>query len=178
MKLVLRPFPASDYFFGRNSGIYFSVPTKIDCYYRTPTTDCGGLQLKYFDGSHIRDIGKEDHVVPADMIESPFFSFSSDYYHGIVLPEKGVGLVVDRRSEFEKLYVANKSYLALTAGPGIDGPFYCGTMRDSVFLPGDRYFLFNTPGCSNNGGQLLIDTRTGKYERVPPRYPGLHHAEC
>ena len=46
MQRVLSPFPAYNYFFGRGSGIYFSVPTKS-----------GDLQLKYFDGKVIRDVG-------------------------------------------------------------------------------------------------------------------------
>jgi hypothetical protein len=37
----------------------------------------------------------------------------------------------------------------------------------SVFLPGDRYFLLNLDNCRNYDGQLLIDTQTGSYERLP-----------
>src|SRR5579859_8125469 len=40
-------------------------------------------------------------------------------------------------------------------------------MLRSVFLPGDRYFLFNVPYCGNYKGQLLVDTLTGRYERLP-----------
>jgi hypothetical protein len=36
MRLVLQPFPAYNYFFGREGGVYFSVPT-----YQ------GNLQLEY-----------------------------------------------------------------------------------------------------------------------------------
>jgi hypothetical protein len=46
-----------------------------------------------------------------------------------------------------------------------------------VFLPGDRYFLFNVPGCGNYSGQLLIDALTGKYLRLPADsvvYPTLN----
>jgi hypothetical protein len=40
-------------------------------------------------------------------------------------------------------------------------------MLRSVFLPGNRYFLFNVPYCGNYKGQLLIDTMTGGYQRLP-----------
>jgi hypothetical protein len=46
LELVLKPFPAYNYFFGLKSGIYFSVPTET-----------GDLQLKHFDGKRVRDIG-------------------------------------------------------------------------------------------------------------------------
>ena len=38
LQLVLKPFPAYNYFFGSKSGIYFSVPTET-----------GDLRLRYFD---------------------------------------------------------------------------------------------------------------------------------
>jgi hypothetical protein len=34
-------------------------------------------------------------------------------------------------------------------------------------MPGDRYFLLNLPECGNYSGQLLFDTLTGKYQRLP-----------
>lgn len=40
-------------------------------------------------------------------------------------------------------------------------------MHDSLFLPGNRYFLFDVPYCGNYGGQLLVDTVTGKYQKLP-----------
>lgn len=161
MQLVLRPFPASSYFFGRNSGIYFSVPT-----------DSGDLQLKYFDGDRVRDIENPNASViragrlSTNFVESPFFSFSIIDYQDIVLPAKGVSLVTDQQGGFQKLNIANKPYLTLTRGEGIKGSYYCSETLRSVFLPGDRYFLFNVY-CGNYDGQLLIDTLTGTYQRLP-----------
>jgi hypothetical protein len=57
--------------------------------------------------------------------------------------------------------------LAITQGTGFKGPFYCSEMLRSVFLPGDRYFLFNVTYCGNYKGQLLIDTVSGKYQCLP-----------
>jgi hypothetical protein len=59
------------------------------------------------------------------------------------------------------------SYLTFTQGKGLKGPYYCSESLRSVFVPGDRYFLFNVPYCGNYNGQLLIDTLTGKYESLP-----------
>jgi hypothetical protein len=161
MQLVLRPFPAYSYFFGRNSGIYFSVPT-----------DNGDLQLKYFDGNRVRDIENPNaSVIRADrlstnFVESPFFSFSIIDYQN-VLPAKGVGLVTDQQGGSQKLNIANELYLTLTRGEGFKGSYYCSETLRSVFLPGDRYFLFNVY-CRNYDGQLLMDTLTGTYQRLPP----------
>jgi hypothetical protein len=47
LQLVLKPFQASSYFLGLKSGIYFSTPT-----------DRGDLQLRYFDGNGVTDIGE------------------------------------------------------------------------------------------------------------------------
>jgi hypothetical protein len=46
LRLVLKPFPSYSYFLGLESGIYFSAPT-----------DQGDLQLKYYDGNRVADIG-------------------------------------------------------------------------------------------------------------------------
>jgi hypothetical protein len=162
LQLVLKPFPAYTYFFGRNSGIYFSVPT--------PT---GDLQLKYYDGNHMTDVDESNvGEIRADrlshnFVESPFFSFSILDYETIVLPTKGVSLVTNQRGGTQDLKIANKSYLTVTQGEGFKGPYYCSDTLRSVFLPGDRYFLFNVY-CGNCDGQLLIDTLTGDYQRLPP----------
>lgn len=153
MQLVLRPFPAFNYFFGRNSGIYFSVPT-----------DSGDLRLKYFDGNRVTDIDNPN--APAIRAEPPFFSFSIIDYQDVVLPQKSVALVTDQRG-YEKLEIANKPYLTLSQGEGFKGPYYCSETLRSVFLPGDRYFLLNVPYCGNYKGQLLFDTLTGNYQRLP-----------
>jgi hypothetical protein len=41
------------------------------------------------------------------------------------------------------------------------------TRLRSLFLPGGKYFLFNLPYCGNFNGQVLIDTETGRYMRLP-----------
>jgi hypothetical protein len=144
------------------SGIYFSVPT-----------DRGDLQLRYFDGkASTSDIDRPNAEIPSDklasnFVESPFFSFSIHDYSEAVLPAKGVDLVVDQTRGSEQLKIGTRSYLALTRGMGFKGPYYCSDTFRSVFLPGDRYFLFNVPYCGNYNGQLLIDTLTGKYQRLP-----------
>jgi hypothetical protein len=162
MQRVLSPFPAYNYFLGRAPGIYFSVPTKS-----------GDLQLKYFDGKDIRDVGTPNAQIPMSelsrgVIESPFFSFSIIDYQNVVLPTEGVALVDDQRGRLQRLVIRKKPYLALTQGEGLKGPYYCSEMLRSVFLPGDRYFLFNANYCANYNGQLLIDTENGQYERLPP----------
>jgi hypothetical protein len=163
LELVLKPFPAYTYFFGRNPGIYFSVPT-----------ESGDLQLKYFDGNRVTDVGKPNTwAIPADKLrpnslEAPFFSFSILDYQRIVLPEKGVSLTEDEQSGLQSLEIADKPYLRLTRGNGLKGPFHCSDTLRSVFLPGDRYFLFNVY-CENYEGQLLIDTARGNYMKLPPR---------
>ena len=65
------------------------------------------------------------------------------------------------------MVIRDKPYLAVTQGKGLKGAYYCSEMLRSVFLPGDRYFLFNARYCGNYNGQLLIDTLTGKYQRLP-----------
>lgn len=162
LQLVLKPFEAFNYFSGERSGIYFSAPT-----------DRGHLQLRYFDGSRIKDIGQPSaseiplkQLSPA-VTESPFHSFSIIDYEQAVLPSKHVQLVDEGANGPQKLVIRGQSYLALTQGKGLKGSFYCSELVRSVFLPGDRYFLFNVPYCHNYGGQLLIDTSTGEYQRLP-----------
>src|SRR5580700_7968213 len=162
MHLVLSPFPAYSYFFGQGSGIYFSVPTKA-----------GDLQLRYFDGKAVRDVGPPDGNktlvggLPGSVGESPFFSFSSIDYQDALLPAKGVVLADDQTVRLLRLVIRNKPYLTFTEGEGIKGAYYCPDMAGSAFLPGDRYFLINARYCGNYNGQLLIDTETGRYGRLP-----------
>ena len=162
MHRVLSPFPAYSYFFGRGSGIYFSVPTKS-----------GDLQLKYFDGKDTRDVGTSNaYQIPtgelsSSVVESPFFSFSITDYQDVVLPAKRVALVDDQPGRLQRLVIRDKPYLTFTQGEGLKGPYYCSEMLRSVFLPGGRYFLFNASYCGNYSGQLLIDIENGQYERLP-----------
>ena len=162
LQLVLKPFPAYSYFFGLQSGIYFSVPT-----------DRGDLQLRYFDGHRsTNDIEATNTEFPVDklastFVESPFFSFSVSDYESAVLPAKRVELVHDEKRNSEQLNIGSRSYLTLTRGTGLKGPYYCSDLFRSVFLPGDRYFLLNVPYCGNYDGQLLIDILTGAYQPLP-----------
>jgi hypothetical protein len=159
---VLKPFPSHSYFLGLRSGIYFSEPT-----------DQGGLQLKYYDGHRVTDIGvPNDASIPVEkltigFVEQPFFSFSIIDYEQAVLPAKGVTMLFDKVGGPARLEIRDKPYLALTQGNGLKGPYWCDEMLRSVFLPGDRYFLMNVPYCGNYQGQLLIDTVTGEYQRLP-----------
>ena len=162
LQRILSPFPAYRYFLGRGSGIYFSAGTNN-----------GDLELKYFDGKKITDVGMPDaHEIPTgglsgSVVELPFFSFSDVAYESVVLPAKGVALVGDEPSRLRSLVIRDKPYLALTQGKNWKSNYYCSELYRSVFLPGDRYFLFNTTRCGNFSGQLLIDTETGQYERLP-----------
>jgi hypothetical protein len=161
LQLVLKPFPACSYFFGLRS-IYFSAPT-----------DRGDLQLKEFDGNGVTNVGGTNArdiprgTLTKNFVESPFYSFSIHDYEHAVLPSKGVYLVVSGNGGPEKLVIEGKSYLALTQGNDLKGHYYCSDRLRSVLLPGDRYFLLNVPYCGNYNGQLLIDTFTGKYQRLP-----------
>jgi hypothetical protein len=155
LQLVLKPFLAYTYFFGE-SGIYFSVPTEV-----------GDLRLRYFDGKTVRDIGDVNaYEVPKQELSSGglFFSFSARDFNQLFA--RGADLKLERGSTEEKLLLGSKSYLAFTQGQGMKGPFHCPSLHNSVFLPGDRYFLLNV-ACGNYEGQLLIDSETEKYELLP-----------
>ena len=156
-QLVLKPFPAYTCFFGKGSGLYFSVPT-----------NAGDLRLRYFDGRTVKDIGEVNawevskHEFPSG--ESMFFSFSSRDFNELFV--RGASFANDQRDTQEKLLLGDKYYLAFTRGEGIKGPFYCPALYNSLFLPGGRYFLLNV-NCGNYEGQLLINSETGRYEQLP-----------
>ncbi len=156
-QLVVKPFPAYTYFLGKGSGVYFSVPTSA-----------GDLRLRYFDGKTVKDIGDVGAwEVPRQEFgsdESPFFSFSARDFNQLFV--SGATFELGQSGAQEKLLLGNRPYLAFTRGEGIKGPFYCPALYNSLFLPGGRYFLLNV-GCGNYDGQLLIDSETGGYERLP-----------
>jgi hypothetical protein len=162
LELVLKPFPAYNYFFGLKSGIYFSTPTET-----------GDLQLKYFNGEQVTDISNpQAQTIPLNDLasgfrESPFVSFSIIDYMNKVLPTKSVSLDIDHQNGVEKLDIKGKTYLRVSRGEGLKGSDYCDEPLRSVFLPGDRYFLLNLPYCGNYNGQILIDVGTGRYMRLP-----------
>jgi hypothetical protein len=155
LQRVVRPFPAYTYFLGSKSGIYFSVPT-----------EAGDLRLRYFDGETIKDIGNVNAwEVPKQELgsgESAFFSFSARDHNELF--SRGAGLE-NGQNGTQKLVLRDRSYLVFTEGQGMKGPFYCSDFHNSLFLPGGRYFLLNAE-CGNYEGQLLIDSETGKYEKV------------
>ena len=97
--------------------------------------------------------------------ESPFFSFSARDFNELFV--RGAGLEEEEQnSRQEKLIIRSGPYLAFTQGNGMKGTFYCSNFYNSLFLPGDRYFLLNV-GCGNYDGQLLIDSEMRKYEKLP-----------
>jgi len=154
LNLVLKPFPAGDYFLGQRSGIYFSAATAD-----------GNLILRYFDGRTVRDVKAESSwSIPLDHLneafeETPFFSFTGQEPSGATFnsqPDKSAQLII-----------GSKTYLSFTQGNGIKGHFYCASLSDSLFLPEHRYFLLDTDYCGNYQGRLLIDTDTGKYQTLP-----------
>jgi hypothetical protein len=157
LQLILKPFPAYTCFFSGKSGIYFSVPT-----------EAGDLRLRYFDGETVTDVGGVSAwEVPKQQLgsgESPFFSFSARDFNQLFV--RGVGLEEEPNSRQEKLVIRSRSNLAFTQGTGMKGAFYCPSLYNSAFLPGDRYLLLNVD-CGNFGGQLLIDGETGQYEPLP-----------
>ena len=164
MQLLISPFRAHTYFMGINSGIYFWVPSKNGCF-----------QLEYFDGKHVTGVGQASpNPIPVDKLsprvtESPFMSFDEFDYANFILPGKGVHLVHDQQGKIEQLEIGTRPYLSFKLGNGIEGSSYCSETRNSAFLPGDRYLLFNADNCGNYNGLLLIDTVTGQYQRTPPK---------
>ncbi|MHB8405525.1 MAG: hypothetical protein ACYDCJ_08900 [Gammaproteobacteria bacterium] len=160
LRLVYKPFPAFNYFFDQKGILYFSVPN-----------DVGDLQLEYYDGHQVRDIGKPSGNKPyndnliINSIKSPFYSFYQYDYGDYILPVKGVQLV-EMKNKTQELLIDNKPLIALSQGMGFKGPYYCSNVNESAFLPGDRYFVFNLY-CGNYDGQLLIDASTGKYMTLP-----------
>jgi len=158
LHLMLKPFAAYSYFFGLNSGIYYSEPT-----------DRGELQLKFFNGRNSTNIGKpnpsDKFEFPDGSDEEPFYSFSINDYEK-ALPLLNVRLV--HRDGLESLLINDKKYLSVTQGKGWDGYYYCTELLRSVFLPGDRFFLLNVPFCGNYNGQVLFELESGRYQQLPP----------
>jgi hypothetical protein len=160
LQLILKPFAAHSYFFGQNSGIYYSEPTGR-----------GDPQLKFFDGTNSTNIGKPETTDVLDLFErrgeEPFYSFSIDDYDD-ALPSLNV-----RRLDgngVEDLFIKGKKYLSVTQGYNwMSGYSYCPELLRSVFLPGDRFFMLNVPFCGNYKGQLLFDLESGRYQELPPK---------
>ncbi|MGA2962319.1 MAG: hypothetical protein ABSD96_11650, partial [Candidatus Korobacteraceae bacterium] len=61
LELFLKPFPAYHYFFGLKSGIYFFA------------AENGKVQLRYFDGQHVTDVGEPDSTeIPIRQLAAKF----------------------------------------------------------------------------------------------------------
>ena len=161
-QLILKPFPASDYFLGDGANLYFGV-----------ATGTGDLALKGFDGkkTYDNDVLEPSAINPAILTPKlkspPFYSFSILDYRNSVLLSKGVTVKQYPNEHIQDLAIAGRTDLRFTEGETIKGPIYCSELLRSVFLPGDRYFLLNADYCGNYNGQLLIDTQSGNYERLP-----------
>lgn len=162
LQLVLKPFEAYNYFFGPASIVYFSVPVET-----------GDLQLEFFDGQRVGDIATphSKHVsleaLGAGSLELPFHSFDTNDYAKNILNAKGILIDNGSTPGADQFMVGEKKLIAITEGKGWDGYYYCYRTLRSVLLPGDRFFLLNTPYCRDFRGQLLIDTRTGDYQELP-----------
>jgi hypothetical protein len=160
LQLVLKPFKAYNYFFGAK-GIYFSEPTAK-----------GDLQLKYFNGTQPTNVGDPDEseitLEPEDKgkAEKPFFSFSIIDYEKALRSSMDVQTQADANGP-ERLIIRGQTFLEISQGESFKGPYFCSEMLRSVFLPGDRYFVFNVPYCGNYNGQLVIDTTSGRYSALP-----------
>ncbi len=83
------------------------------------------------------------------------------------IARRGITFEADTTEKTEKLRFEGKTLLAFTQGESLKGSFSCLERDRIVFLPGNRYVIL-TVHCSNVDGQLLIDTRTGGYLRLPP----------
>lgn len=164
LQLVLKPFPAYNYFSDIAGGIYFSVPTAQ-----------GNLRLRYFDGKKITDVGPPGAArlciddKNSNCIHAPFYSFDSLAYEPMVLDGSGMTVSVDDNRGLRTIYYRGMPVLRFTRGEGLKGSYYCSEEQRSVYLPGFRYLFFAAPYCGNFGGQLLIDTTTAQYKTLPAR---------
>ncbi len=162
LRLVLRPFPAYNYFLGPGSTVYFSAPIEN-----------GGLQLEFFDGQQVGSIATpySKHIsleaLKTGSQESPFYSFGIHDYDKKILNSKGVLIDKESTPGADQIVAGEKKLVTITQGKSWDGYYYCYQTLRSVFLPGDRFLLLNTPYCGDFNGQLLIDTRTGDYQELP-----------
>jgi hypothetical protein len=159
LQLVLKPFSAYQFFFGK-SGIYFSVPTSV-----------GDLQLQYFDGKQVVDIGQpKDHFFPNTILNGKpdqiFYSFSTTDSPSRSRPDHGLTTAFDGAFK-KKKYQAGQQYLmSISEGATFKGPYYCGA--DSAdYLPGQQFAVLNMVGCDPYDGQILIDLSGARYMQLP-----------
>ena len=139
LQLVLKPFEAYQFFFGKN-GIYFSVPTPQ-----------GNLQLRYFDGKQIVNIGQpNEHLFAATLLNGEpdqiFYSFATSDNPSRSRPDDGLTTSVDGSSKKRECKVGEQHLMSISEGTGFKGPFYCG-MDNPTYLPGDKFAVLNMQGC-------------------------------
>ena len=167
---VLSPFRAYQFFLGLMDGVYFSVPDEQ-----------GNLILKYFDGAKVHEVGAANRSavdfarIHRDFVDKPFYSFSFHDYQTSVLRQEGVKLEKGGKDVLE-FRIKGSTILEFSRGEGFKGPYFGVTLFQSVFLPGNRYFLINTH-AGNHHGQILIDTQTGRYRALPKEtrvYPRMN----
>jgi hypothetical protein len=159
LQLVLKPFEAYQFFFGK-SGIYFSVPTPQ-----------GDLQLRYFDGRQIVNIGQpNEHLFLATLLngepDQVFYSFSIADSPSRLRPDTELTTSFDVSSKRKEYKVGGRHLISLSEGTGFKGPFYCGE-ASAVYLPGDQFAVLNMQGCKPFSGQLLIDLSGARYMLLP-----------
>ena len=97
--------------------------------------------------------------------DRPFYSLENYEYKDFYLPDKKVGFVLDEMNEL-LLYLKcdGKTLLTIKGGYGFKGRTF--GYNPNNLLPGDSYFLFDVYNA-NFHGQLLINTKTGKYKTLP-----------
>ena len=158
LNVVITPFDFLGYFLGDDAEIYYSEPTAR-----------GAVQLKRFDGRSSTNVGEPnatdivlEHADGSRV--QPFYSFSVVDYEK-ALPLLNVRLADDFANE--TLLIHDRASVSMTQGKGWDGYYHCADLLRSVFLPGNHFFLLNTPYCGNHNGQLLIDVESGRYQTLP-----------
>jgi hypothetical protein len=159
LQLVLKPFKAYQFFFGK-SGIYFSVPNSQ-----------GDLQLQYFDGKKVVNIGQpNEHLSPATILNGEpdhiFYSFATTDSPSRSRAANELTTAFDTASK-KKEYLAGEQHLmSISEGAGFKGLYYCGA-ASSVSLPGKQFAVLDMEGCEPYNGQLLIDLSDARYMQLP-----------
>jgi hypothetical protein len=160
-QLVLKPFKAYNYFFGKD-GIYFSVPTAE-----------GDLQLRYFDGKNVTNVGTPNEILSVEHLraghsDEVFYSFAVREYEAAGNSHHRVELIGDDAKKLRTLTVDGKPIFSVSEGVGFKGPYFC-VPTAKLSLPGDRFLLIDTSNCANLDVSTLIDVSTGQYKRAQPK---------
>lgn len=159
LQLVLKPFPAHQFFFGRK-GIYFSIPTPE-----------GDLQLRYFDGKASADIGEPNEALSKSSLlhgepEDIFYSFQRSEFKHYSSPFSITTTFNPSSKNLE--YKVDKKHLLFTSeGVGFKGPYNCGSGGPSAYLPGGQYAVLDMEGCEPFDGKLLVELASSRYMQLP-----------